>query len=121
MHTCGNNKRYKLTQVSKLSMALLASERNDTMLEFRGASHRLFIEGRGFDFKSLSVNPLGNAKLILLDSDDNLYTFLDFEEPRVMYVVSRVGVKDLILQGCVIEEIRGNNCILSYSKLQSES
>ena len=48
-----------------------------------------------------------------------LYTFLDFEEPRFVYVISRVGVKDLILQGCRLDEVSGNNCILSFSILHT--
>ena len=76
---------------------------------FDGDNHRLFIEGRGF------------ADLELFGSENSLYTLLDFEEPCVIYVVSRLGSKDLILQGCVIREIIGNECSLSYSKLQLES
>jgi len=88
---------------------------------FDGVKHRLFIEGRGFDFHKFLVNHNGSADLELFGSENPLYTFLDFEEPRVIYVVSRLGSKDLILQGCVIREIIGNKCSLSYSKLQSES
>ena len=51
---------------------------------------------------------------------DHQYTLLDFEEPRVIYVVSRLGNKELILQGCVIKEIDGDKCSLSYSKIQLE-
>lgn len=88
---------------------------------FDGDNHRLFIEGRGFDFRKFIVNHNSSADLELFGSENPLYTLLDFEEPRVIYVVSRLGSKDLILQGCVIREIIGNNCSLSYSKLQSES
>ena len=102
-------------------MAILASQDSESVFKFKGEGHRLFIEGRGFDFERLIVDSNANAELILPISDDNLYTFLDFEEPRVIYVVSRVGIKDLILQGCIIQEIRGNTCLLSYSKLQLES
>jgi len=88
---------------------------------FKGDNHRLFIEGRGFDFHKLVVNRDGFAELELFGSENPLYTLLDFEEPRVIYVVSRLGSKDLILQGCVIRELIGNKCFLSYSKLQSGS
>jgi hypothetical protein len=88
---------------------------------FNGDNHRLFIEGRGFDFHKFVVNHNGSANLELFSSENLLYTLLDFEEPRVIYVVSRLGSKDLILQGCVIREIIGNECSISYSKLQSES
>ena len=102
-------------------MAVSASEGDETLLTFDGESHRLFIEGRGFDFEKLVVGHEGKAKLFLKNSEDNLYTFLDFEEPRFVYVVSRTGVKDLILQGCRIEEMMGENCILSFSKLQKDA
>ncbi len=102
-------------------MVILVSEDNETILNFEGASHRLFIEGRGFDFDRLIVNSKGKAELFLPKSDDSLYTYLDFEEPRFVYVISRVGVKDLILQGCRLDEVSGNNCILSFSKLQTEA
>ena len=88
---------------------------------FDGVNHRLFIEGRGFDFHKFLVSHNGSADLELFGSENPLYTLLDFEEPRVIYVVSRLGSKDLILQGCIIREIMGNKCSLSYSKLQSES
>ena len=88
---------------------------------FDGVKHRLFIEGRGFDFHKFIVSHNGSADLELFGSENPIYTLLDFEEPRVIYVVSRLGSKDLILQGCIIREIIGNNCSLSYSNLQSES
>jgi len=83
--------------------------------------HRLFIEGRGFDFRFFKIQDMGSANLELTGPEDPLYTLLDFEEPRVIYVVSRIGNKELILQGCVIKEINGDKCLLSYSKLQLES
>ena len=85
---------------------------------FEGVNHRLFIEGRGFDFRKLSVNSLGSAVLELSGLEDKLYSLLDFEEPRVIYVVSRAGSEDLILQGCRIKAIAGDDCRLSYSKYQ---
>ena len=106
---------------SDISMAVSASKRDETLLIFEGTSHRLFIEGRGFDFEKLVVDSGGKAKLFLKNSEHNLYTFLDFEEPRFVYVVSRIGVKDLILQGCRIDEIMGENCVLSFSKLQKDA
>ena len=87
-------------------------------ISFSGIEHRLFIEGRGFDFRTFEISHLSNAKLELNGSEDPLYELLDFEEPRVIYVVSRLGKKELILQGCIITEIDGDKCFLSYSKLQ---
>ena len=37
-------------------------------LTFEGESHRLFIEGRGFDFEKLVVGLEGKAKLFLKNS-----------------------------------------------------
>jgi len=102
-------------------MVVSQSNSNEPSLSFEGDSHRLFIEGRGFDFKKLVVDSMGKAILSLSTSGENLYSYLDFEEPRFVYVVSRIGVKDLILQGCRIEEIEGDNCILSFSKLQKDA
>ena len=61
------------------------------------------------------------ASLSLINLDDSLFTILDFEEPRVIYVVSRLGQKDLILQGCIFKSIEGSESQLSYSKIQTES
>mgnify|MGYP001261293581 FL=1 len=88
---------------------------------FSGKSHRIFIEGRGFDFKSFDVYNNSTASLNLTNSDDPLFTILDFQEPRVIYVVSRLGQKDLILQGCIFQSIDGIKSQLSYSKIQTES
>ena len=88
---------------------------------FSGKSHRIFIEGRGFDFESFDVYNNNTASLNLVDLDDPLFTILDFEEPRVVYVVSRLGQKDLIIQGCIFKSIEGNEIQLSYSKIQIES
>ena len=88
---------------------------------FSGKSHRIFIEGRGFDFESFDVYNNNTASLNLVDLDDPLFTILDFEEPRVIYVVSRLGQKDLIIQGCIFKSIEGNKIQLSYSKIQIES
>ena len=94
---------------------------NKSIHTFNGQSHRLFIEGRGFDFLKLKVNKKGFAILSLKKSDNKLYTLLDFEEPRFIYVVSKSGNNDLILQGSRIEEIVGDSCVLSYSKLQLDA
>ena len=102
-------------------MSLLSVNDNDKVIRFDGLKHRLFIEGRGFDFRIFKILSHGSAKLELAGPEDPLYTLLDFEEPRVIYVVSRIGKKELILQGCVIKEINGDQCLLSYSKLQLES
>ena len=57
-------------------MAVSASKGDETLLTFVGESHRLFIEGRGFDFEKLVVGSEGKAKLFLNNSEHNLYTFL---------------------------------------------
>ena len=88
---------------------------------FSGKSHRIFIEGRGFDFKSVDIYNNSTASLNLTNLEDPLFTILDFQEPRVIYVVSRLGQKDLILQGCIFQSIDGIKSQLSYSKIQTES
>ena len=50
---------------------------------------------------------------------DSRYEEIYFEEPRVIYVVSRKGSEDLILQGCRVEEIVGNDCKISFTRYQS--
>ena len=102
-------------------MVQLFVDNSETDVCFNGINHRLFIGGRGFDFRNFIIQENGCAELELAGAEDPLYTLLDFEEPRVIYVVSRVGVKDLILQDCIIKEIEGDMCTLSYSKLQLES
>ena len=102
-------------------MELLNVSDSEINVSFNGINHRLFIGGRGFDFRNFTVQKNGYVKLELSGPEDPLYTLLDFEEPRVIYVVSRAGVKELILQGSVIKEIEGDKCTLSYSKLQLES
>tara|TARA_B100000700_G_C14698631_1_gene693386 strand:+ start:340 stop:645 length:306 start_codon:yes stop_codon:yes gene_type:complete len=101
-------------------MVLLTANQNDKDVNFNGIKHRLFIEGRGFDFRIFNIASDGSAELELSGPEDPLYTLLDFEEPRVIYVVSRLGKKELILQGCVIKEINGDTCSLIYSKIQLE-
>ena len=101
-------------------MVLLTANQNDKYVNFNGIKHRLFIEGRGFDFRLFHISNDGSAELELTGPEDPLYTLLDFEEPRVIYVVSRLGNKELILQGCVIKEINGDKCTILYSKLQLE-
>jgi len=102
-------------------MSQLSVNNSEIDVCFNGITHRLFIGGRGFDFRNFIIQENGCAELELAGPEDPLYTLLDFEEPRVIYVVSRVGVKDLILQDCIIKEIEGDICALSYSKLQLES
>ena len=102
-------------------MSQLSVNNSETDVCFNGIHHRLFIGGRGFDFRNFIIQENGYAKLELAGPEDPLYTLLDFEEPRIIYVVSRVGVKDLILQDCIIKEIKEDTCTLSYSKLQLES
>ena len=99
-------------------MSTLTSVQTEPKFTFEGINHRLFIEGRGFDFRKLSIDS-SSAVLKLDDLEDRLYSLLDFEEPRVIYVVSRTGSEDLILQGCRIKSIIGNECRLSYSKYQA--
>ena len=88
---------------------------------FSGKHHRIFIEGRGFDFESFEVYNNSTASLHLKDLDDPLFTILDFQEPRVVYVVSRKGSQDLILQGCIFKSIDGSQSQISYSKIQTDS
>ena len=102
-------------------MGLLSVNNNEINTRFKGTNHRLFIGGQGFDFCNLTIQQNGYVELELTGPEDPLYTLLDFEEPRVIYVISRIGVKELILQGCTIKEIEGDKCTLSYSKLQLES
>ncbi|MBE27669.1 MAG: hypothetical protein CMB06_00955 [Euryarchaeota archaeon] len=99
-------------------MAVLDITDKEKDISFSGIEHRLFIEGRGFDFRTFEISHQSIAKLELNGPEDPLYGILDFEEPRVIYVVSRLGKKELILQGCIIKEINGDKCHLSYSKLQ---
>ena len=101
-------------------MSLVSVNNNETNTSFSGINHRLFIGGRGFDFRLFRILNDGSAVLELAGPEDPLYTLLDFEEPRVIYVVSRLGNKELILQGCVIKEIDGDKCSLLYSKIQLE-
>ena len=90
------------------------------LFSFLGKTHRIFIEGRGFDFESFDIHNNGTASLNLINLDDALFTILDFEEPRVIYVVSRLGQKDLIIQGCIFKYIDGSKSQLLYSKIQTE-
>ena len=102
-------------------MGLLNVGAGEINVSFNGINHRLFIGGRGFDFRNFTIQENGYAELELSGPEDPLYTLLDFEEPRVIYVVSKIGVNELVLQGSVIKEIEGDKCTLSYSKLQLES
>ncbi len=88
---------------------------------FSGQNHRIFIEGRGFNFESFEVYNNRMASLIFTKLEDPLFTILDFQEPRVIYVVSRKGKQDLILQGCIFKSIDGRKSQISYSKIQAES
>ena len=88
---------------------------------FSGQNHRIFIEGRGFDFELFEVYNNRMASLIFTKLEDPLFTILDFQEPRVIYVVSRKVKQDLILQGCIFKSIDGRKSQISYSKIQAES
>ena len=96
------------------------SDENPTFC-FSGKNHRMFIEGRGFDFESFEVYKNRTASLNLTKLDDPLFTILDIQEPRVIYVISRKGHQDLILQGCIFKSIDGSESQISYSKIQTES
>ena len=96
------------------------SDENPTFC-FSGKNHRMFIEGRGFDFESFEVYNNRTASLNLTKLDDPLFTILDFQEPRVIYVISSKGHQDLILQGCIFKEIHGSESQISYSKIQTDS
>ena len=95
---------------------------SETLLyQFSGSSHRIFIEGRGFDFNSFNVYNNSTADLQFIRLEDPLFTFLDFEEPRVIYVVSREGDNVLILQGCIFKSIDGIQSKITYSEIQADS
>ncbi len=108
-------------QVNYVCMASVNINEEMPSFSFSGKSHRIFIEGRGFDFKSFDIYNNSTASLNLTNLEDPLFTILDFQEPRVIYVVSRLGQKDLILQGCIFKSIDGIKSKLSYSKIQTES
>ena len=82
---------------------------------FLGEGHRLFIEGRGFNFQSLKVHPNGTMELDLQNPDPELTRLLGEGEPRVIYVVNREGVRNLVLQGCQLES-RTIACHLKYRR-----
>ena len=88
---------------------------SEETLTFSGEGHRLFIGGRGFDFQSLEVRPDGTMELDLQNPDPELTRLLGEGEPRVIYVVSREGVRDLVLQGCQLES-RTIACHLKYRR-----
>ena len=78
-------------------------------------------DGGAIDFESFDIHNNGTASLNLINLDDPLFSILDFEEPRVIYVVSRIGQNDLIIQGCTFKSIDGSKSQLLYSKIQTES
>ena len=85
-------------------MSTLTSVEAEPKFTFEGINHRLFIEGRGFDFRKLSIDSSGSVVLKLDDLEDRLYSLLDFEEPSVIYVVSRQAenrMKNTIGRGTV--------------------
>ena len=82
---------------------------------FSGETHRLFIGGRGFDFRSLEVRPDGTMELDLQNPDAELTRLLGEGEPRIIYVVSRKGERDLVLQGCQMVS-RSISCHLKYRR-----
>ena len=102
-------------------MASLSTNSVSPLFKFSGATHRIFIEGRGFDFISFAIYKNHIADLNLTMIDDPLFSYLDFQEPRVLYVVSIKGNKVLLLQGCIFKSIHGSESRISYTKLQTES
>ena len=102
-------------------MASLSTSSESPLFQFLGTKHRIFIEGRGFDFISFNIYKNHIADINHTMIDDPLFSYLDFQEPRVLYVVSRTGNKVLILQGCVFKSINGSDSRISYTKLQTES
>ena len=102
-------------------MTSLSTSSNSPLFQFSGTKYRIFIEGRGFDFFSFDIYDNHIADLNLTMIDDPLFSYLDFQEPRVLYVVSRQGKKILLLQGCVFKSINGSDSRISYTKLQTES
>ena len=102
-------------------MVSLSTSSESPLFQFSGATHRIFIEGRGFDFISFDIYDNHIADLNLIMMDDPLFSYLDFQEPRVLYVVSKDGNKVLLLQGCVFKSIDGSDSRISYTKLQTES
>jgi|TARA_Y100000310_G_scaffold305900_1_gene346572 hypothetical protein len=87
----------------------------DETRTFTGETHRIFIDGRGFDFQVLEVQPDGTMKLDLQNPDPELTRLLGEGEPRVIYVVSRKGERDLVLQGCQMVS-RSISCHLKYRR-----
>ena len=108
-------------QPNYVSMDSINISDENPSFSYSGKRHRIFIEGRGFDFESFEVYNNSTASLNLKNLDDPLFTILDFQEPRVIYVVSRKGRQDLILQGCIFKEIHGSESQISYSKIQTDS
>ena len=102
-------------------MNSLSTGSDSSLFQFLGTKYRIFIEGRGFDFISFDIYNNHIADLNLETIDDPLFSYLDFREPRVLYVVSRHGRNVLILQGCVFKSINGSDSRISYTKLQTES
>ena len=102
-------------------MNSLSTGSDSSLFQFSGTKYRIFIEGRGFDFISFDIYNNHIADLNLTSIDDPLFSYLDFQEPRVLYVVSRRGKKVLLLQGCVFKSINGSDSRISYTKLQTES
>ena len=87
----------------------------DETRTFSGKTHRLFIGGRGFDFRTLDVRPDGTMELDLKNPEPELTRLLGGSEPRIIYVVSREGERDLVLQGCQMVS-RSISCHLKYRR-----
>ena len=76
---------------------------------------------KNYDPRASVIKKSAEKVLNALKLDDPLFTILDFQEPRVIYVISRKGHQDLILQGCIFKSIDGSESQISYSKIQTES
>ena len=57
-------------------MDTLSVNDNDNAVNFSGLNHRLFIEGRGFDFRIFQISNHGYAELELAGPEDPLYLSL---------------------------------------------
>ena len=56
-------------------MVLLNANQNDKEVNFSGIKHRLFIEGRGFDFRLFRI--LNDGSAIVEDHDDGRIFYLN--------------------------------------------
>lgn len=71
---------------------------------FSGATHRLFVAGRGFDFRRLVIAPGGWVTVEMEARDPVFDRLLGNGEPQVIDVVAQDGEGTFPLQGCVMEQ-----------------